>query len=269
MKFNIEKGNFTMTFNDIFTAKLDGEKLRPEAWGLYIFMLSLPEDWDFTIRGLVTVVNAGKNKIQRLLKDLELAGFIERKQGYRNGKFGKIEYTILRQPKKVNNNNKTNNKNAEKTIDKTVKNKQIKTTENEKNSKSPCPHLPCPQNRDTKQSTKEQNINTDKLKIKGNSFPNSFHFLVKELIVKKIISSLDIKLKDYNSFFYRVDKEYDFETVLEATRYVSDYYLKNKPKLYNKFEWLTESIENNIIKLSKNNSFEINKKINNLLKFKN
>jgi predicted transcriptional regulator len=251
MKFNIEKGNFTMTFNDIFTAKLDGEKLRPEAWGLYIFMLSLPEDWDFTIRGLVTVVNAGKNKIQRLLKDLELAGFIERKQGYRNGKFGKIEYTILRQPKKVNNNNKTNNKNAEKTIDKTVKNKQIKTTENEKNSKSPCPHLPCPQNRDTNQSTKEQNINTDKLKIKGNKFPPNYHFLLQELITKKVISIFDRDLKTYNDFFFRVDKEYDYETVLDASRYVSDYYLKTKPKLYNKTKWITSSIENNIVRLEK------------------
>lgn len=269
MKFNIEKGNFTTTFNDIFNAEINGEKLSPETWGLYIYMLSLPEDWDFSVRGLSKIINAGVNKIQRILKELELTGFISRYQPFENGKFGKIQYTILRQPKKVNKNEISNNKNNKKNIKVITKSKPKKELKKEKNLNSPCTRNPYTENSDTKQSTKEQSIKTDKFKIKGNSFPNSFHFLVKELIVKKIISSLDIKLKDYNSFFYRVDKEYDFETVLEATRYVSDYYLKNKPKLYNKFEWLTESIENNIIKLSKNNSFEINKKINNLLKFKN
>ena len=91
--FTIEKGNWTTTFNDIFQTKINGNKLSPEAWGLYVFMLSLPPEWDFTIRGLTKVVNAGKNKIQRILKELEDAGFITRYQKH-DGRFGKMKYII-------------------------------------------------------------------------------------------------------------------------------------------------------------------------------
>lgn len=240
-KITIKKGNFTTTFNDIFNAEIDGQKLKPEVWGLYVYMLSLPEDWDFTIRGLAQVINAGKNKIQRILQELEQAGFIKREQKtFKNGKFQKIEYTILDQPVKINSKKQT------------TKNEAVFLD-------SPCPQKPYTENRDTKQSTKEQK-NNDKLKIKANSLPNfKYHFLTEELINKKIISVLDYDLKNYNDMFIDFDKQFGIDLVLDATRYVVSRFLKTKPKLNNQFRWFEEAIENNLLKLQRkeNNQLKI------------
>lgn len=243
MEIKVEKGNFTTTFNDIFNAELDGVKLRPEAWGLYIYMLSLPEDWNFTIRGLASVVNASKNKIQRLLKELELTGFIAREQLFEKGKFGKIQYTILRQPK-TNNIDK-------KDVNKTEKSKSKNDMENDNFFESPCPQFAYPQKRDTKQNTKEQKIYVDKLKIKANFLPDSNHFLTNELIQKKVIDIFDYKLKDFNSYFSSLDQDFEIDIVLEATRYVISWYLKTKPEINSLFDWLTTAITNNCMKLKK------------------
>lgn len=246
MEIKVEKGNFTTTFNDIFNAEVNGEKLKPEAWGLYIYMLSLPEDWDFTIRGLAAVINAGVNKIQRILKELELAGFIERNQPFANGKFGKIQYTILTIPRKVNNKEKSNEKNT----NKSSKSKPIKSEKNDNFFVKPCTRNPYTENSDTNQSTKEQKINTDKLMIKANSLPVKNHFLVNELIEKKVIDIFDYKLEDFNNYFFKLDKEFGIDVVLKATRYVVSYYLTKKPFISCKFSWFSESIKNNAIKLT-------------------
>lgn len=97
--FTIEKGNWTVTFNDIFTTQIEGKKLTPEAWGIYVFMLSLPDTWDYTVAGLMTVVNAGRDKINRVLNELETAGFLIREQTTEGGRFGKMKYTLLQIPK--------------------------------------------------------------------------------------------------------------------------------------------------------------------------
>lgn len=247
MEIKVEKGNFTTTFNDIFNAEVDGVKLGPEAWGLYIYMLSLPEDWDFTIRGLASVINAGVNKIQRILKELELAGFIERNQPFKDGKFGKIQYTILTIPKKVKNTNKINNRNT----NKNNKNKPLKSEKIEKLEVEPCTQNPYTENSDTKQNTKEQKIYVDKLKIKANFLPDSNHFLTNELIEKKVIDIFDYKLKDFNSYFSSLDQDFEIDIVLEATRYVISWYLKTKPEINSLYDWLTTAITNNAIKLKK------------------
>lgn len=257
MEIKVEKGNFTTTFNDIFNAEVDSVKLAPEAWGLYIYMLSLPEDWDFTIRGLASVINAGVNKIQRILKELELAGFIERNQPFKDGKFGKIQYTILTIPKKVKNSEKNSKKNT----NKDNKSKLLKNNKTDDFEVEPCTRNPYTENSDTKQSTKEQISNTDKLMIKANSLPDSYHFLLQELISKNIVSIFDYKIQDFNNFFFELDKDFGIDVVLEATRYVASYYLKKKPFISCKFSWFSESIKNNVIKLT---SDEVN--MNDVLK---
>lgn len=236
--FKIKKGNWTTTFNDIFTAQIDGQKLKPETWGLYIFMLSLPDDWDFTIRGLAEVVNAGKDKIQRMLKELETTGFIKRSQVIENGIFGKIEYLILDKPESPYPENKD------------TENRDLFFL-------SPCPEKPCPENNDTKQNTNKQ-IYIDKLMIKGTSFPDSFHFLTRELLDKKVIDTFDYDLQKYNDMFFDFDKNYKIDSVLKATRYVTTWYLKTKPKLGSKYRWFYESIENNLKKYNPNKVDEFN-----------
>lgn len=247
----VEKGNFTVTFNDVFNAEIDGKKLTLEAWGLYVFMLSLPEDWDYSINGLATQVNAGKDKIQRVINELIKFGFIHRKRLRKKGSFGGFQYTIRRRPKLPYPENPVmvENKPAE-----TVKN----TNENDKSNGSPYPGLPYTVN-PPQQSTKETKI--DKRIDKGETvtvYPHSvnIHFLTKELIDKNFINAIDYDFELFNDFLFEADKKYHWEIVLRVVRYVVDYYFKNSDDITNKFGWFKAAVNNNsamIMEAIKNN----------------
>ncbi len=62
-------------------------------------MLSLPEDWDYTLAGLSQINQEGINAIRTAVWELEKAGDIARRQGRdEKGKMTAIEYTIYEQP---------------------------------------------------------------------------------------------------------------------------------------------------------------------------
>lgn len=218
--FEIEKGNFSIIHNNIYRSEVDGKKLSMEAWGLYGFMISLPDSWDYTIMGLTKVVNAGKNKIQRILKELESAGYLIREQTH-NGRFGKMKYTILLTPKIQYPQNQHT---------------EIQATDFE------------PQLSTKELSTKEQ---TDKLKIKGENHPTELHFLTKELIDKKYISILDYELDKFNNLFKELDNRYNYKNVLATTRYILNT-TKEYENIDKKYLYFEKSILNNLNMLKNN-----------------
>ncbi len=62
-------------------------------------MLSLPEDWDYTLKGLACICRDGVDSISRTIKELEDHGYLTRRRfRYPNGRLGDIEYTIHEQP---------------------------------------------------------------------------------------------------------------------------------------------------------------------------
>ncbi|EJW92057.1 hypothetical protein EVA_19835, partial [gut metagenome] len=66
---------------------------------LLSMMLSLPEDWNYTTRGLAKICKEGVDAIGAALRELEGAGYIVRHQ--RRDKSGRItdtEYVIYEQP---------------------------------------------------------------------------------------------------------------------------------------------------------------------------
>lgn len=70
-----------------------------KAKGLMSLMLSLPEDWDYTLKGLACICRDGVDSISRTIKELEDQGYLTRRRfRYPNGRLGDIEYTIHEQP---------------------------------------------------------------------------------------------------------------------------------------------------------------------------
>ena len=70
--------------------------------GLLTVILSLPEDWDYTIAGLAVVCGVGKDAIRAAVNELETAGYITRKQvKAEGGKFGGNQYIIREIPEVV------------------------------------------------------------------------------------------------------------------------------------------------------------------------
>lgn len=81
---------------------LRNTSLSLKAKGLLSLMLSLPEDWDYTTKGLAKICKDGIDSICSTIKELEQAGYIMRER-IRNekGQLKTVEYSILEEPKQT------------------------------------------------------------------------------------------------------------------------------------------------------------------------
>lgn len=97
--FRVEKTrNYTVMSNH----HLRDKSLSLKAKGLLSLMLSLPEGWDYTTRGLAYICKDGVDSICATVRELEGAGYIVRARERRaDGTLGGIEYTILEQPRGI------------------------------------------------------------------------------------------------------------------------------------------------------------------------
>lgn len=78
---------------------LRNKALSLKAKGLLSLMLSLPEDWDYTTRGLASICKEGVDSVCATVRELEAAGYIIRRRiRDKNGQMRGMEYTVLEQP---------------------------------------------------------------------------------------------------------------------------------------------------------------------------
>ena len=78
---------------------LRDKRLSLKAKGLLSQMLSLPENWDYTLTGLCYINKESKDAIRTAIHELEQAGYIHRRQTTDSGgKFAGNEYTIYERP---------------------------------------------------------------------------------------------------------------------------------------------------------------------------
>ncbi len=95
--FRIEK---TRDYTVMSNHHLRNTNLSLKAKGLLSLMLSLPEDWDYTMKGLARICKDGIDSISGGIRELEVHGYLIRERiRNENGQLGSIEYTILEQPK--------------------------------------------------------------------------------------------------------------------------------------------------------------------------
>lgn len=107
--------NFTVMSNYHFKEK----KMSLKSKGLLSLMLSLPEDWDYSVAGLATLSKDGKDSVMSALGELETFGYLTRTRLTNDkGQFAGIEYNIFEEPQKkpVAEKPISANKNAEKPI---------------------------------------------------------------------------------------------------------------------------------------------------------
>ena len=94
--FRVEK---TRDYTVMANHHLKNRALTLKAKGLLSLMLSLPEDWDYTLKGLSLISVEGIDAIREAVRELECAGYIIRSRE-RNGK-GQLkgtEYVIYEKP---------------------------------------------------------------------------------------------------------------------------------------------------------------------------
>ena len=96
--FRIEK---TKDYTVMSNHHLRNTELSLKAKGLLSMMLSLPEEWNYTTRGLATICKEGTESIGTALKELERTGYIVRNRlRDSKGKIMDVEYVIYETPHK-------------------------------------------------------------------------------------------------------------------------------------------------------------------------
>lgn len=86
--------DFTIVNNHILRNKEAGSSER----GVYCTMVSLPDGWNFSIRGLAKILPDGVTKISTALKKLEKLHYLKRERVYANGKIIDWDYIISDEP---------------------------------------------------------------------------------------------------------------------------------------------------------------------------
>lgn len=104
-----KNANFTVMSNYHFKEK----KMSLKAKGLLSLMLSLPDDWDYSIAGLTTLSRDGRDGVMSALGELEKFGYLERERVTNDkGQFAGVEYNIYESPQEKPVSEKPNQENS-------------------------------------------------------------------------------------------------------------------------------------------------------------
>lgn len=87
----IKNDNYTTMCN----THLRDKNLSLKAKGLLSMMLSLPDKWHYSVKGLEGICKESKNTINNVLNELEDNNYLVRRRRYCNGKISEWEYIIF------------------------------------------------------------------------------------------------------------------------------------------------------------------------------
>ena len=230
--FKIEK---TKDYTIMSNYHLRDKSLSYKAKGLLSFMLSLPEDWDYSLNGLVAISKESRDEIRSILKELQEQHYLEIEK-YRNDK-GLFEYNYLiyEIPHYIKLNKEVINPDMEN------------------------PHLDSPnmekmiQINTNKQNTKKQ-IDKDDKRILNDS---KHHYLTEELIRNKYITCDDSQVFYYDKLFEQlIEDRNEFSDLITITNYIvlkvvkRDFKDEDGNEIENKYGYFKSSIISNINKLN-------------------
>jgi len=74
------------------------KELSLKAKGLLCLIMSLPEDWDYTTKGLITQVKESKDSVYATVNELIKKGYCKRELVKEKGRFKRYEYTFYEIP---------------------------------------------------------------------------------------------------------------------------------------------------------------------------
>lgn len=107
------------------------KKMSLKAKGLLSEMLSLPDEWDYSVVGLSEINIESRNSINSILNELEEFGYLKRSRNYVNGKIANWTYDIYEKPLYLKNEDIENEdiENLDIENDTQLNNKELSTKE--------------------------------------------------------------------------------------------------------------------------------------------
>ena len=202
-KFTIEKNkNYTVMSN----YHLQDKNLSYKAKGLLSFMLSLPETWDYSMKGLEAISKESIKALRNILLELENSKYITRiRKQDEHGKFY-YDYSIYEIPFNINPYYQKGH---------TVKGHTEKDTQINTN----------------KENTKEQIDKDDKTKIPSFFVAEEHNILTLELINRGYITESDIQIFYYDKLFYQLLEENNsYQDLIQIIHYIVPRVVKRKFK---------------------------------------
>ena len=118
-------------YTNIPNALIRDKRLRLQTRAVLILMLSLPPDWDFSVRGMAAVAGVSKDTMGRIMGELETYGYLRRKRQDREdgGRFGKTGLILTDDPEAL--------------FDDEERQEEPPCPKNA--DTAPCPNFPCPE----------------------------------------------------------------------------------------------------------------------------
>lgn len=84
----VKNKNYTVICNEVFKEK----ELSLKAKGLYALVMSLPDDWDFSLKGICELSKENYTAVNNAIKELIEAGYCQRGKTKVNGRYTGYEY---------------------------------------------------------------------------------------------------------------------------------------------------------------------------------
>lgn len=227
---------FKITKNNNYTVMsnyhLRDKNLSYKAKGLLSFMLSLPDNWDYSMRGLEKISKENIKAIRTILQELEKNKYLVRTR--KQGEYGRFyyDYSIYETPYNLSpyyQKGDTDNGNAQKDT-------QINTNII---------------------NTKKQIDKDDKTKISSFFVPEEHNRLTLELIERGYINEDDIQIFYYDKLFNKLlEEDNSYQDLIQIIHYIVPRVVKREFRdedgnvIENKFGYFKNSIISNIHRLN-------------------
>ena len=243
-KVDLEQENFTVMTN----YHLKDRRLSLKAKGLLSLMLSLPDDWDYSLKGLVAICKEEKDAIRSMLDELKQYKYLKiEPDRHKSGRFQYI-YTIFEKPFDM----------PEKTLN--SPNTDFPYTV-EPDMEEPNPENP-PQINTNKQNTKEEIDIIDKIDKNeppiNESKSSSHNILTLELIQKNYVNDDSPETFYYDDLFKKfLNKGKTYKQLYSVVHYIMNkvqsrnYIDENGDEITNRFGYFKNALESNFNKFEK------------------
>ena len=204
-------------------------------------MLSLPDDWDYSLAGLCSISKESRDGIRSILKELQEYHYVEIEKVRGNKGYFEYNYLIYEIPHFIDLENEQNNPDTE--------NPHLDT-----------PNVEMPTQINTnKINTKKQIDKDDKTKISSFFVLEEHNKLTLELIERGYINEDDIQIFYYDKLFNQLlEEDNSYRDLIQIIHYIVPRVVKRNFKdedgnvIENKFGYFKNAIISNINKLNMN-----------------
>lgn len=228
--FKIEK---TKGYTIMSNYHLKDRSLTYKAKGLLSFMLSLPDDWDYSLKGLCAISKESRDGIRSILKELQEHHYLEIEKTRGDKGYFEYNYLIYEIPHFINK-------------------EMIKNTPDTENPYLDVPDMEIP----TQINTKKQ-IDKDDKTISSFFVPEEHNILTLELIDGGYINEEDIQIFYYDKLFENLLYDgNEYKDLIQIIHYIVPRVINRNFKdeegniIENKYGYFKNSIESNIRRLS-------------------